>query len=247
MAALIENGEINQIIVVTDGRFNSGISSIEAAKEAYDAGVIVSTICITDQSSRSDERSIKGAEGIAEAGGGLCGYCHIEDLENKVKDLAHKTARKIIEHIVNRQLKAVIGEEIQYLEPEYRLKIADFIEKYEDNINQKCVIVLDTGGSMEDKLTALKKSVAELLKSLKKRKGDSCIAVIAYAGEDTGICSVICGFTSEISILEQKLELITSEGRMPIGTAILKAYELAYRYYEACRLGVPGEYETLQL
>lgn len=234
MAVPIENGEINQIIVVTDGRCRSdlGINPVEAARKAYDAGIIVSTICITGQRDRNDEKNIEGAEDIAEAGGGIYGYSHIEDLEGTMQSLTHKTARKTIEQILSRQLKAVIGEDIQNMEPKSRLKIADFIEKYEDNINLKCVVVLDTGESMGNKLAILKKSVAELLKRLKERKGSSCIAVIAFAGEDTAMCNVICSFTNEISILRQKLELISSGGHTPIGTAILKACELIYRYYE---------------
>ena len=39
MATLIDSGEIKQIIVVTDGRSNTGISPVEAAKRAYEAGI----------------------------------------------------------------------------------------------------------------------------------------------------------------------------------------------------------------
>jgi len=236
MAALIENGEIKQIIVVTDGRSDSGISPIEAAKKAYDAGVIVSAIGIINQRDGSDEKGIGEAEEIAEAGGGLCEYSHVEDLEGTMQNITHKTARKTIEEIVSRQLKLIIGEELQNLEPKSRIKIVDFIKKYGENINLKCIVVIDTGGRMENKLAALKKSVEELLGNLKARKGSSCIAVIAYAGDDTDMCSVICNFTSEISILSQKLELMSSGGCKDTGSAILKAYELMYRYYETLKL-----------
>jgi Ca-activated chloride channel family protein len=246
MATLIESGEIKQIIVVTDGRSNSGISPIEAANKAYDTGVIVSTIGVINLRGSSDEKDIEEVEEIAKAGGGLCEYSHIEDLGRTIQNLTHRTAQRTIEQIVNRQLKVIMGEGIENLEPKSRLKIVDFIEKYGENINLKCVVVLDTSGSMRDKLTAAKKSVVELLENLQGRKGNSSIAVITYPGDTASMCSVICGFTSEISILKQKLELISSGGGTPTGTAILKACELMYQYYEVRSAENSGENEALE-
>ena len=246
MATLIESGEIKQIIVVTDGRSNTGISPVEAAKKAYDAGVTVSTIGVINLRSSGDEKDIEEVEEIAKAGGGLCEYSHIEDLGRTIQNLTHRTAQRTIEQIVSRQLKVIMGEEIENLEPRSRLKIVDFIEKYGENINLKCVVVLDTSGSMRDKLPAAKKSVVELLESLQGRKGSSSIAVITYPGEDAGMCSVICSFTSEISILKQKLELISSGGGTPTGPAILKACELMHQYYEVRGADISGEYEALK-
>lgn len=235
MVMLIESGEINQIIVVTGGKSNLGISPIEAAKKAYGAGVIVSTIGIINLRGSRDKKDIEEAEEIAKAGGGLYEYSHIEELGRTIQNLTHKTARKTIEQMVSRQLKTVIGEEIKSMEPKSRLRIIDFIEKYGENINLKCVVVLDTSGSMRDKLAALKKSLVDLLENLRGRKGNSCIAVVAYPGKDSGMCSVMCRFTSEISILRQKLELISSGEGTPIGPAILEACELMQRYYETLK------------
>lgn len=246
MAALIESGEIKQIIVVTGGRSNMGIGSIDAAKRAYDAGIAVSTIDIINSGGSSDQKDTEEVEEIAKAGGGLCEYSHIEDLSRTIQNLTHRTAQRTIEQIVRRQLKVIMGEEIESLEPRSRLKIVDFIEKYGDNINLKCIIVLDTSGSMRDKLYFAKKSVAELLESLQGRKGSSSIAVISYPEENPALCSIICGFTSDISILRQKLEQIRLGGDTTIGPAILKAIELMYQYYEVSGADISEEYEGLK-
>lgn len=231
MAKLIECGEIKQIIVVTDGRSNMGVNPVEAAARAFEAGITVSTIGVINHRESSDEKDIEEVEEIARAGGGLCQYSHIEELGRTIQFMTQKTAQRTIEQIVNRQLKTIMGENINNLEPGSRFKIIDFIEKYGENINLKCIIVLDTSGSMRNKLHIAKKSVVELLENLQERRGSSSIAVITYPADNSDMCSIVCGFTSEISILRQKLENIRTGGGTPTGTAIMKACMLMYDYY----------------
>lgn len=246
MTKMIDSGEIKQIIAVTDGRSNMGISPVEAAKKAYDAGITVSTIGVICPGKSSDERDIEEVEEIAKAGGGLCEYSHIENLGRTMQNLTHRTAQRTIEQIVSRQLKVIMGEEIENLEPKSRLKLVDFIERYGENINLKCVIVLDTSGSMRDRLAIAKRSIIELLESLHGRKGTGSVAVIAYPGEEDCMCSVICSFTGELSILRQKLELLNAGGGTPTGPAILKACELLHQYYEVRGDDVSEECEGLK-
>jgi ABC-type iron transport system FetAB ATPase subunit len=137
-----------------------------------------------------------------------------------------------------------IGQDMEKLEPQSRFKIVDFIEKYGDNVNLKCIIVLDTSGSMRDKPHLAKKSIMELLENLQERKGNSSIAVITYPGENEAMCSLTCGFTSEIDILRQKLESIRPGGGTPTGPAILKACELIYEYYNMQEKGEEPEYDV---
>ena len=246
MDTLVESGEIRQIIVVTDGRSNIGISPISAAKRAYDSGITVSTIGIINHRNSSDEKDIEEVEEIAKAGGGLCEYSRIENLGRTMQNLTHKTAQRTIEQIVSRQLKSIMGEEIEDMEPRSRLKLVEFIEKYGDNINLKCIVLLDTSGSMRDKLAIARKSVVELLESLQGRLGNSSIAVITYPGEEEGTGSLICGFTNEISILMQKLESIRAGGGTPTGPAILMACEQMYRYYQVSGNDIYEEREALK-
>ncbi|MGE5633422.1 MAG: vWA domain-containing protein [Caulobacteraceae bacterium] len=231
MIELIDSGEIKQIIAVTDGRSNVGINPVEAAAKAFSAGITVSTIGVINHWASGNEKDIEEVEEIARAGGGLCEYTRIEGLGKTMQFLTQKTAQRTIEQIVSRQLKTIIGQDMENLEPQSRFKIVDFIEKYGDNVNLKCIIALDTSGSMRDKLHLAKKSIMELLENLQERKGNSSIAVIAYPGGSEAMCSLICGFTSEIDILRQKLESIRPGGSTPTGPAILKACELMYEYY----------------
>lgn len=246
MKALADSGEIKQIIVVTDGRSNIGCSPVEAAGKAFTLGITVSTIGIINYRDSHDEKDIEEVEEIAKAGGGLCEYSHVENLARTMQDLTHKTAQRTIEQIVSRQLKSIIGENIEDMEPRSRMKLVDFIEKYGDNINLKCIILLDTSGSMKNKLDIAARSVTELLENLKDRPGNSSIAVIAYPGAEAGHCSVICGFTSDTAVLRQKLSAIRTGGGTPTGPAILMACEQMLQYYRAKGGECKQEHEALK-
>lgn len=218
-------GEIRQIIVITDGKSNIGINPIEAARQASKLGIVVSTIGIINQDS-DDEKDIEELEGIAKAGGGLCEYTHLENLGMTVQVMTQKTAQRTIEQIVSRQLKSIVGVDMNNLEPKSRFKIVDFIENFGDRINLRCAIVLDTSGSMKNKLETAKKSMIELLRNLKARSGESKIAVIKYPGLNNENASIICSFTDSEEFLQNRLGLLRAGGGTPTGPAIEKACEL---------------------
>jgi len=185
MDAWIESGEIKQIIIVTDGKSGSGASSVEAAKKAYDKGIVVSAIGIIDSDAGS-EGEAEEAKKIAEAGGGLWYYSKTEDLKCAVKEINIDTSIKTIERIVARQLKTIIGGEIPDLEPESRKKIMNFIKKYGGNINLKCIIVIDTDRRIKDSFSIAEKIEAGLLESIRTRKGSSSVEVIDCSGKTAG-------------------------------------------------------------
>lgn len=220
------SGEIRQIIIITDGKSNIGINPIEAARQAYKSGIIVSTIGIIGQEGEGDERDIEELEGIAKAGGGLCEYTHLENLSMTVQVMTQKTAQRTIEQIVSKQLKSIVGVDMNSLEPKSRFKIVDFIEKFGDGINLRCAIVLDCSGSMKSKLQTARKSLIELLRNLKSRRGSSKLALIKYPGLGNDEASIICSFTDSEEFLEDRLNLLKAGGGTPTGPAIEKACRL---------------------
>lgn len=228
-----QNGEIRQIIIITDGRSNIGINPIEAAKQASRLGIVISTIGIINQNGDGDEKDIEELEGIAKAGGGLCDYTHLENLGMTVQMMTQKTAQKTIEQIVSKQLKSIIGVDMNSLEPKSRYKIVDFIENFGDSINLKCVIVLDTSGSMGSKLETAKRSLLELMQNLSSRRGQSRIAVVKYPGQREDIASIVSSFTDSTEVLQNRMSTLRAGGGTPTGPAI----EMA------CRLIMDSMYE----
>jgi Ca-activated chloride channel family protein len=227
-------GEIRQIVVITDGKSNIGFSPIEAASKANRLGIVVSTIGIIGHTGEGNESDIEELEGIAKAGNGLCDYTHLEALGRTVQVMTQKTAQRTIEQIVSRQLKSIIGVDMSSLEPKSRYKLVDFIENFGDTINLKCVIVLDTSGSMNSKLDTAKKSLIELMQSLSSRKGESKIAVIKYPGNNVEAASVVCGFTDSTEHLTNRLNRMHAGGGTPTGPAIEKACQLILESKLSC-------------
>lgn len=231
MDALIDSGEVKQIIIITEGKPGSGISPVEAARKAYNEGIVVSAVGIVNTEGGS-EKDMEAVKNIAEAGGGLWYYSDMKGLKCTIREITHGTALKTIEQIVSRQLKTIIGGEISALEPQSRKRIMDFIEKYGGSINLKCVVVIDTGKSIRGSLSYVKRSIAGLLESLKKRKGRSSIAVIVSSCEPAGMHNIICDFTDDTKLLNQKLEIIRFKEGGQAGASILAACELMNQYYE---------------
>ena len=219
-------GEIKQIIIITDGKSNIGKSPVDAALDAYKRGITVSAIGIVDNDGSGDERDVEELEGIAKAGGGLCEYTHIQNLGMTMQIMTQKTAQKTLEQIVSRQLKSIVGTDINEIEPKSRYKIVDFIEKYGDKVNLKCVIALDTSGSMKYKLESAKQSLLDLLQSMKCRQGQSSIAVVTYPGQQNDVTSIVCKFTDNGDTLESRIRGIKAGGGTPTGPAIETAVNL---------------------
>ncbi len=213
-------GEIKQIIIITDGKSNIGRSPIDAALDAYKRGITVSVIGIVDNDNNGDERDVEELEGIAKSGGGLCEYTHIKNLGMTIQMMTQKTAQKTLEQIVSRQLKSIVGTDINEIEPKSRYKIVDFIEKYGDKVNLKCVIALDASGSMKYKLESAKQSLIDLLQSMRCRQGKSSIAVVAYPGQQNDVTSIVCKFTDNVDTLESRIRVIKASGGTPTGPAI---------------------------
>lgn len=227
----IDSGEIKQILIITEGKFGSGISPVEAARIAYGEGIAVSVVGITNPEGNIN-RNMEAVKAIAEAGGGLWDYSNMEELEDTVRNLTLNTTLKTIECIVDRQLKVIIGEDISNLEPQSKKKIMDFIGKYGRGINLKCIVVVDIGKSIKGGFTNVKGSITGLLESFQERKGSSIIAVLGCPGETKHSHKIICNFTCDINLLKKNLEQMNCSGDRQAGTAILKACELMKQYYE---------------
>lgn len=224
-------GVIKQIILVTDGRSNIGNSPVKAAGDAREKGIIVSSIGIIDEAGK-DEADVEEVEAIAKAGGGIADFCYLENLGKTLQALTQKTVNKTLECIVNKQLKSIVGVDISKVEPESRIKLVNFIEKYGDRVNLECSIVLDSSKSMTYKLNMAKECILDLLNALNYRQGEIKLSIIAYPGTGYDVCSVICPFTNDNQKLEESLKSVKARGGTPTGPAIDMAAKYILNFAE---------------
>ncbi|AFS79366.1 hypothetical protein Curi_c23710 [Gottschalkia acidurici 9a] len=216
--------QFKQIVLVTDGESNLGLNPIKVSEDGNKRGITISTIGITSDLER--EESITEIKSIAEAGGGIWEHTNIKDLDTTMSMVTMKSVYKTIEEAVNKELKNIVGTELEEMHPSSRKKITDLIDKLGDEVNIECCVVIDCSGSMKDKIDIAKSSVLNLLRILNSRKGKTEISVIGYPYSKAEAYKVLCGFTENIIDLEKGLQKIQIGGQTPTGTALKGAIEL---------------------
>lgn len=214
---------LKQIIVVTDGESNIGGDPREAAREAKERGITVSTIGIVGEGSNLSRSEIID---IALNGGGTYDIAAIDYLAQSMTMVTQKSVRMTLQEAVNNELKNIIGKDIKELNPAIRTQVVDYIEKLSDEVDLKCVILMDLSESMGNKLNKAKSSVLELLRSIKAREGNSEICVIGFPGEGGEYTKLISPFTSNMLELERNLKALKSGGNTPTALAIMRAVNI---------------------
>ncbi|SCY99862.1 vWA domain-containing protein [Alkaliphilus peptidifermentans] len=217
----MENGiaMVKQIIVVTDGESNIGGDPVAAAKAAYNKNIIVSTIGIIDNKCQK-EKPYEEVANIAAAGGGKYEYTYLEQLSHTIHSLSYKTVSNTIQEAVNKQLRELIGNDINQMPPESRSKILNYIDEYSDDVSVCCCILMDCSGSMGNKIHSARNSILDLMDSLKNRRGNLHLAVMGYPGIKGEECSVLYDFNDESEDMERSLYQMKPNGGTPTAAAI---------------------------
>lgn len=212
-----------QIVLVSDGESNYGISPVEVAKRALQNGIQVSTIGIVRNT--KVEKPLVELEEIALNGGGLCQITNLENITTAMSMVTVASVHNTIENIVNKELMEIMDVDIKGVPPKMRGKIVGMMDKLQEDIPIECLLLLDVSGSMKGKIPAAKRGILELLRFLKERNGSSQIGVITYPGEDNTF-EILSQFTSDIDYLESCLNCITIGGVTPTGPALEGGIEM---------------------
>ncbi|NBI07499.1 vWA domain-containing protein [Senegalia massiliensis] len=212
---------LKQIILVTDGESNSFKNPINITKKVIKEGITVSTIGILNE--KSNTRAKFELESIADIGKGVCELTNIENLSSTVYNTTKKSIYNTLQSVINTELKKVVGSDISNVDPTCRQKVIMMMEDLSDSFDLKTIILLDTSKSMNLKVNAAKKSIINLLNTLKSRKGKNHIAVMIFPYKDKDY-KLICDFTDNIRTLKKSLKSIVTQGLTPTGEALENAY-----------------------
>lgn len=215
------NIEFKQIILVTDGESNEGVDPVLVAKDSTRSNITINTIGVFE---RQTEKSIAEIKEIAEASGGVWEHTNIQNLDTAMSMVSMKSVYNTIEETVNKELKSIIGNELEDIHPSSRKKITDLIDKLGDASDIKCCVLIDCSASMKRKIDIAKSSALNLLRVLNSRAGKTEIAIIGYPHREKDY-EVLCGFTDNIIELEKGLQKIRLGGRTPTGMALKGAME----------------------
>lgn len=210
------------MIIISDGQSNTGPNPVNMAALAFDNSIIVNTIGIIDN---ENPLPIFELESIAENGGGICELSNINNLSEALSRLTVKSVYNTVEEMVSQELKEILDLNMEEINPKERHKFIRLIDKIGNEIDLKCLILLDISGSMRKKIDIARKSIFELLLFLGERMGENHIGVMVFPYKNSN-CKLLCDFTQDIDILRNEIKIVETGGTTPTGFAIEEAIKV---------------------
>jgi Ca-activated chloride channel family protein len=218
----VKEATLRQILVVTDGCSNSGMSPVAAAALAREQGITVNVIGVIDKSELGEKGETEIRE-IAEAGGGLCDIVYPQQLAQTVQMLTRKAMTRTIHQVVNKELKEILGDSgIEELEPQKRVQVAGMVDELGEKSSLNVVMLVDTSGSMKPKMSAVQQAIHDFSISLRSRSGQSKMAVCSFPGKQKYL-DVRIPWTDKVEIAHQLTSDLAMSGITPTGPAIVEA------------------------
>lgn len=217
-------GTVRQILLVTDGCSNIGGDPVEVARQARKKNIIVNVIGIVDggELGRPGKQEILS---ISDAGGGMCRVVQLNELSATAQMVTHQTMQMTLQQVVNQELMQAMGKTTEDLAPAERARVAQVVNKLEEELRLELVVAVDTSASMKDKMQMVREAVRDLSLSLEAREGETAVAVLAFPGSNGEEVKVIQSFAPSIDF--EALEgMLAARGGTPTGPAIEEALKL---------------------
>ena len=220
----MSTGTIRQILLITDGRSNSGVSPIEAAKKAFSQGIVVNVIGVLHAEQSELDPEFQEIEQIARAGGGVSQVVYKENLSQTVQAVTKQAMSQTLQGFVHQELKHIFGTERELvdIEPEKRGEVMEVVEDLGEACELDVFVLVDTSASMRDKLLTVKEALLDLSMNLDARSGRNHFAIyqFPYKRETIGVIHDWAERLAEVSVIFPKL---VSSGMTPSGPAIMEA------------------------
>lgn len=216
---------MKQLILITDGNSNEGMSPVAAAAEAYARGVIVNVIGIVDPAS-GGWRSEQEIEEIAKAGGGIHRFVSPAKLAYTMQMMTRHTVAATIQQVVNAELRSIFKDEdasIETLTPQKRALIVKSVDEWTETAPLQVALLIDASASMKHKFDAVRSAASDLLISLQARAGKSELAVLHFPGNHANAVEIDAEWTSELAKIDKILYKLNVKGITPTGPAILQS------------------------
>ncbi len=219
---------MRQILLITDGCSNVGVSPVVAAAHAHAANIAVNVIGVVDQGETGFQGS-REIEEIARAGGGMSRIVNAGQLSRTVQMMTRKTVTQTIQQAVHKELHQVLGEpSIEALPPSKRAQVVQVIDQLSETASLRVALLIDASASMKPKLQAVEESIHDLMLSLQAREGHSEIAVFHYpaSGRNQEEVATDLNWTGDVSRIGRLFQKISMRGSTPTGPAILHTIQM---------------------
>ncbi|TVY06788.1 vWA domain-containing protein [Paenibacillus cremeus] len=218
---------MKQIILITDGCSNVGISPVVAAAHANAEGIVVHVIGVLDDS-EIGEHGAEEIHEIARAGGGMSQMVQPAQLSQTVQMMTRKTVVQTIQQVVSKELQTILGHsKLESLPPNQRSEVVRVIDELTETTELRVALLIDASASMKPKLQAVKDAIYDLQLSLQSRMGDSWMAVFHFPGNLSGEQEVEMdlNWTRDLANLNRLFYKLNMKGTTPTGPALLKVVQ----------------------
>lgn len=214
---------MKQIILITDGCSNVGISPVVAAAHAFADGVVVNVIGVIDQGEIGEHGATEIAD-TAKAGGGISRIVSASQLAHTVQMMTRKTVAHTIQQVVNKELRHILGGEgsVEELHPEKRAQVVRAMEELGETTELRVALLIDASASMKPKLAAVEDAIRDLMLSLQARKGASELAVLHFPGNGGDETQLDVAWTRELAKIRNLFYKINMKGTTPTGPALMQ-------------------------
>lgn len=211
---------LKQILLITDGCSNKGEDPVAMAALANEYGISVNVIGILEDGEIS-EKGLKEVEDIARAGGGICQTVYAKQLSQTVQMVTKKGMNETIKGIVNTELRQILGtgKSIEDLNPQKRGEVLEVVDEMTETMNLEVLVLIDTSGSMQNKLPSVKEALFDLAVSLNSRIGDNIFSLSIFPGKHAD-AEQILDWTPKLDSISSVFPKLTSGGITPTGPAI---------------------------
>jgi Ca-activated chloride channel family protein len=176
---------MKQILLITDGCSNMGVSPILAAAYALEDGISVNVVGVIDYGTIGELGSLEISE-IAKAGGGISRIVGTQKLAQTMQMMTRKTVAQSIQQAVNKELKHILGNSrLEDLPPHRRSQVVEVVDELTETTPLQVALLIDASASMKPKLNAVEEAIRDLMLSLQAREGLSELAVFHYPGSNS--------------------------------------------------------------
>ncbi|WP_017754934.1 VWA domain-containing protein [Calidifontibacillus oryziterrae] len=221
----MKKGTLKQILLITDGCSNSGEDPLAMAALAKEQGITVNVIGVILNDSVGDQGR-QEIDGIAMSGGGISQIVYAQQLSQTVQMVTRKAMTQTLQGVVNKELKQILGNScrIEDLPPEKRGEVMEVVDELGETVDLEVLILVDTSGSMADKLPTVKEALFDLSISLNSRIGQNKFSIFAFPGKRHEVEKVL-DWTPKLDSISSVFPKLTSGGITPTGPALREAIQ----------------------
>ncbi len=220
-------GTIRQILLITDGCSNQGEDPVRVSEQIAQQGISVNVIGVMEDDQTENPTGLAEVNEIAQAGNGVSRIVYAEELSETVQMVTQKAMTQTIQGYVSQELKGIFGKEMREedLPPDTKEEVQEIVEELGETVDLQVLILIDTSASMQDKMSAVRESLNDMVISLKSRMGSYYFSIYQFPTRRK-ITKQLLSWTNRGADIAKVFPKLATGGITPTGSALKEAVKI---------------------